>query len=171
MAKATSPIPEGYHSVTPHLVVRGAAEAIDFYKRAFGAQERGRMQGPGGKIMHAEVKIGDSIVMVVDEFPGMGSRSPQSLGGSACSLHIYVPDVDAVWQQAVAAGAQATMPLADQFWGDRFGMVTDPFGHQWTLATHLEDLTPEEMAQRQQEAFAQMAAGQACAGAEEPAMA
>jgi uncharacterized glyoxalase superfamily protein PhnB len=171
MAKASSPIPKGYHSITPHLVVRGAGEAIDFYKRAFGAQELCRMPGPAGKIMHAELKIGDSMMMLVDEFPEMGCLSPQSTGGAGCSLHLYVPDVDSTWEQAVAAGAQVKMPLANQFWGDRFGKITDPFGHEWTLGTHVEDLTPEEMEERQRQAMAQMAAGEACAGAPEAAAA
>ncbi len=150
------PIPEGYHTVTPYLAVNDAARAIDFYKRAFGAQERGRMEGPPGKIGHAELKIGDSIIMLSDEFPGAGCRAPQSLGGTTVNLFIYVKDVDAAFNQAVSAGAKVEMPVADQFWGDRYGKLTDPFGHSWALATHKEDVAPEEMRQRAQQAMAKM---------------
>ena len=151
------PIPDGYHSVTPYLTVRGAAQAIDFYKRAFGAQERERMPGPDGKsVMHAELRIGDSVVMLSDEFPGMGARSPQSLGGTHGYLFLYVEDVDTAWERAVSAGAKVTMPLADMFWGDRFGKLQDPFGHEWGLASHKEDVSPEEIGKRAQAAFAQM---------------
>jgi PhnB protein len=142
------PIPKGYHVVTPSFVVRGAAEAIEFYKKAFGAKELARMPGPDGKVMHAEIKIGDSIVMLSDEFPQMGSSSPQTVGGTSSSLLIYTRDVDALFNQAVAAGAKVAMPLSDMFWGDRYGKVVDPFGHQWQLATHKEDVTPKEMAKR-----------------------
>jgi len=145
---AVKPIPDGWHTVTPSLTVRGAARAIEFYKQAFGAKETMRMPGPEGKIMHAELKIGDSVVMLNDEFPDMGTRSPESLGGSPASLFLYVEDVDAAFDRAVKAGAQVAMPVQDMFWGDRFGRVIDPFGHGWAMATHKEDLTPEEIARR-----------------------
>ena len=156
--KGVRPVPAGYRSVTPYLMVHDAAQALDFYVRAFGAEERSRMPGPGGKIMHAELKIGDSMVMLSDEFPGMsGSRSPQSLGGTSGYLLVYVPDVDELFRRAVGAGAKVEMPLTDMFWGDRFGKVLDPFGHSWGLATHKEDVSPEEIGRRQREAFAAMA--------------
>jgi PhnB protein len=151
------PVPDGYRTVTPYLTVKGAAEAIDFYKRAFGAQEVERMTGPDGKsVMHAEIRIGDSIVMLADEMPQMGTRSPQTLGGATGSIFLYVPDVDSAFKRALDAGARATMPPADMFWGDRFGKLTDPFGHEWGLATHREDLTPEEVRQRGAAAMASM---------------
>ncbi len=152
VAKA-QPIPAGYHILTPSIVVRGAAEAIEFYKKAFGAKEKYRMGGPGGKIMHAEIKIGDSILMLSDEMPEMGNKSPLAVGGTASSVLIYTKNVDALFQQAVAAGAKPVMPVADQFWGDRYGQVTDPYGHVWQLATHKEDLTPKQMAKRAEAAF------------------
>ncbi|TMA79416.1 MAG: VOC family protein [Deltaproteobacteria bacterium] len=144
------PIPPGYHAVTPYLTVRGAARAIDFYKRAFGATEQMRMPAADGeRLMHAEIRIGDSVVMLSDEFPEMGGgRSPESLGGAGGSLFLYVDDVDATFRQAVAAGGKALMPVQDMFWGDRFGRVADPFGHVWGIATHTEDLTPEEIGRR-----------------------
>jgi PhnB protein len=155
MAVAKKPIPEGFHTVTPALVVRDAAKAIEFYKKALGAQELVRMPGPDGKIMHAELKIGDSIIFLSDETPMPGSvKSPQSLGGSTCTLNIYVANVDEQFKQAIAAGGKETMPLADQFWGDRYGTVTDPFGYTWGLATHKEDLSPQEMGKRAQDFFA-----------------
>lgn len=141
----TQPIPEGMHSVTPHLVCEGAAEAIEFYKKAFGATEGGRLPGPGGKIMHAQIRIGGSAVMLVDDFPEWGSHGPKALKGSPVTIHLYVPDVDAVFNQAVAAGATVKMPVADMFWGDRYGMLIDPFGHQWSIATHKRDVSPAEM--------------------------
>jgi PhnB protein len=154
------PIPPGYHTVTPYLTVKGAGQAIEFYKRAFGAQEVERMAGPDGKsVMHAELKIGDSIVMLSDEFPQMGTRSPQTLGGSSGYLFLYVSDVDAAFKRAVDAGAKATMPPADMFWGDRFAKVSDPFGHEWGMATHKEDLSPEEIRKRGQAEMAKMAKG------------
>ena len=157
MTKPAKAIPEGYHTITPHLTVRGADRAIEFYKRAFGAQELTRMPGPDGKgVIHAEIKIGDSIVFLNDELPDKGSRSPQSLGGIAGMLHLYVEDVDAAFKLAVEAGAQVRMPVADMFWGDRYGKVIDPFGHEWGLGTHKEDLTPEEIEKRAQAFFAQM---------------
>ena len=156
---AVKPIPEGYHTVTPYLCVRGAAEAIEFYKKAFGAQEIFRMPYPDGqKLMHAEIKIGDSHIMLSDEMPGMGSssKSPQSLGGSAVSQHLYVENVDKAMEQAVAAGATVEMPAMDMFWGDRFGKLVDPFGHSWSVATHIEDVPGDEMARRGMEAMAAM---------------
>jgi PhnB protein len=150
------PIPQGYHTVTPHLVVRDAERALEFYKRAFGAEIQGVMHGPGGKVMHAVMKIGDSFVMLNDEMPEMGSLSPQSLGGSSVTLHIYVDDVDALYKKASAAGATTTMPVMEMFWGDRYGKVVDPFGHHWSLATHTRDLTMDEIQQGQEEAIAQM---------------
>jgi uncharacterized glyoxalase superfamily protein PhnB len=149
-------IPEGTRTVTPHLVIKGAAKAIDFYARAFGAQEHLRMPGPGGSIGHAELQIGDSLVYLADEWPGGSSRSPQSLKGSSVVIHLYVPDVDAAFQRAVGAGAKVSMPVMDMFWGDRFGQVRDPFGHLWSLATHKEDLTPDEMARRGEAFMASM---------------
>ena len=145
---ATKPIPEGYHSVTPYLAVDDAAQAIEYYKKAFGARERVRMPAPDGKIGHAELEIGDALVMLADPFPHSTARPPTELGGTSVGVHMYVEDVDATVKQAVDAGATVTMEVADQFWGDRFGAVTDPFGHVWTIATHVEDLTPEEIAER-----------------------
>jgi PhnB protein len=145
------PCPRGYHSVTPYLLIRDAAAAIDFYKRAFGATELLRMPGPNGKIMHAEVRIGDSPVMLAEEMPEMGMGGPQSLGGTTVSLMIYVSDVDNQFNQAVAAGGRVTRPLQNQFYGDRSGTLTDPFGHTWTIATHVEDVPPAELDRRFQE--------------------
>ena len=146
MAKpAPKPIPEGMHSLTPHLVCAGAADAIDFYKRAFNAVEQARLPGPDGKLMHAAVKIGDSILMLVDENPQWGSLGPKALKGSPVTIHLYVPDVDATVAKAVAAGAKVSMPVADMFWGDRYGQLEDPFGHRWSVATHTRDLTSEEI--------------------------
>lgn len=139
------PIPEGMHSVTPHLVCRGAADAIEFYKQAFGALEQGRLPGPDGKLMHALIRIGDSAVMLVDEFPEWGSLGPTSLKASPVTLHLYVEDVEATVARAVAAGARITLPVDDMFWGDRYGRIEDPFGHQWSIATHIRDLSPEEI--------------------------
>ena len=150
------PIPEGYHSVTPFMTVRDAAHAIEFYKRAFGAREKGAMKGPDGKIMHAELVIGDSIIMLADEFPEFGSLSPQSIGGSAMGLHIYVEDVDSAFDRAVEAGAKVEMPVADMFWGDRYGKLQDPYGHKWSIGTHKADLSSEEIEQAQEEFMAKM---------------
>jgi PhnB protein len=149
------PIPEGYHTLTPTLTLNDAAAAIEFYKRAFGAEEISRMVAPDGKkIWHAELKIGDSRLMLGDEFPEMGGGlSPKTLGGRTGSLFLYVEDVDAVFQRAVDAGATVTMPVADQFWGDRYGQIRDPFGHDWAFGTHIEDVTDEEIYRRAQ-AFA-----------------
>ena len=147
MAKpAPKPIPEGMHSLTPHLICAGAADAIDFYKRAFNAVEEARIPGPDGKLlMHAAVKIGDSTLMLVDENREWGALGPKALKGSPVTIHLYVPDVDATVAQAVAAGAKVTMPVADMFWGDRYGQLEDPFGHRWSVATHTRDLTSEEI--------------------------
>jgi PhnB protein len=152
MAKASSPVRPGFQTVTPHLTVRGAAEYIDFLKRAFGAVELSRAPGPGGKLMHAEVRVGDAIVMLNDDFPEFG-LPPMAEGRLPVTLHVYVPDVDSLWARATAAGCQVTMPLSDQFWGDRYGQVTDPFGFSWSLATHKEDPTEAEMQERQAKAF------------------
>jgi len=141
------PIPEGYHSVTPYLTINGAAQALEFYKTAFGATELFRMEH-GDKIGHAEIKIGDSPIMLADEFPEMGNRSPVSLGGSSVGIMIYVDDVDKIYNQAIAAGGKEVKPLQDQFYGDRSGTLTDPFGHIWTVATHTEDVAPEEIEKR-----------------------
>ncbi len=151
MTTSMKPIPEGYHTVSPHLVIKNAAAAIEFYKKAFGAKEMGRMPGPDGRIMHAEIQIGDSKVMICDEMPEYGTRSPQTLGGTPVRLVRYVPDVDASFQQAIAVGATSTMPVADMFWGDRFGKLADPYGHEGALATHKEDLTHEEIERRGRE--------------------
>ena len=145
---AVQPIPDGYHSVTPYLYVRGAAEAIAFYEKAFGAVEVMRLAMPGGVIGHAEIRIGNSVVMLSDEMPEWGNKSPQTLGGTSSRLMVYVPDVNALFAQAIAAGASVHKPLADQFYGDRSGSVLDPYGHNWTIATHTEDVPHEEMAAR-----------------------
>ena len=147
---SVQPIPEGYHSVTPYLVVDNAAEAIRFYERAFGATEKFRMP-MGDRIGHAELLIGDSHVMLADEFPEQGHLSPKSRGGTSVSLMLYVPDVDSTFQQALDAGATQQRPLENQFWGDRMGTLVDPFGHQWSLATHVEEVSPEEMQRRMAE--------------------
>lgn len=152
---AVQPIPEGYHSVTPYLICRGAAQAIDFYKKAFGAVELFRMGSPDGRVGHAEIKLGDSIIMLADEHPEMGYRGPQALGGTPVSMLLYVKDVDTQFNQAVAAGGKVQRPLKDQFYGDRSGTLADPFGHVWTLATHKEDLSPEEIERRAVEAMKQ----------------
>lgn len=150
-------VPDGYHTVTASLTVKDGAAAIDFYQRAFGAREIMRVNSPDGKIMHAEIQVGDSRVMLADEHPGMGCAAPVSVGQATGSLYLYVPDVDAAFKRAVAAGAKVVMPVTDMFWGDRFGAVDDPSGHRWGLATHVEDPTPEQMAHRQKEFFASMA--------------
>jgi PhnB protein len=147
---AAKPIPTGYHTATPYLIVKGAAQAIEFYQRAFGARELMRFTSPNGRIGHAEIQIGDSPIMIADEFPEMGYRGPVSLGGSTGGILLYVEDVDARFQQALAAGAKMLKPVQDQFYGDRSGTLEDPFGHLWTLATHREDLSPEEMQRRLQ---------------------
>ena len=154
---AAKPVPDGYHTVTPYLAVDDAAAAIEYYKSAFGAKERERMDGPDGKIGHAELEIGDSLVMLSDPFPQGSTRPPSELGGTSASVFLYVDDVDSVVQKAVDSGASVTMEVADQFWGDRLGTVTDPFGHVWSIATHIEDVPPEEMAERAKAAMAAMA--------------
>lgn len=143
--QAVKRIPEGMHSLTPHIIVKGAAEAITFYTKAFNAVEQVRLPGPGGKLMHASLKIGDSTLMLVDEMPDCGALGPQALKGSPVTLHLYVEDVDAAIAQAEAAGARVTMPAQDMFWGDRYGQLEDPFGHRWSVATHIRDVTPEDM--------------------------
>jgi PhnB protein len=153
---AVQPVPEGYNTVTPYLAVDDATAAIDFYQRAFGAKERSRMSGPDGTIGHAELEIGDSLVMLSDPFPQASTKTPSELGGTSVSVFMYVEDVDTVVKQAVDAGATVTMEVADQFWGDRFGSVKDPFGHLWSIATHVEDVPPEEMAERAKAAMAAM---------------
>jgi uncharacterized glyoxalase superfamily protein PhnB len=153
---AVKRVPEGFHRVTPHLTVRAAAAMIEFYKKAFGAVEKRRAPGPDGKtIMHAELQIGDSIIFLNDEFPQMGALSPLAAKSTAVTLHLYVEDADKQFQQALAAGAEVVMPLADQFWGDRYGMVRDPSGHQWSIGSHMEDLTPAQMKERTAKAFCQ----------------
>jgi PhnB protein len=150
MSSAKSYMPDGYHSVTPYLYIDGAAEAIEFYKRAFGATELYRLPGAEGKIGHAEIKIGDSYIMLADESEPMQAFSPKHYGGVSTSFMVYLPDVDSVFQQAIDAGGSVWRPLADQFYGDRTGGITDPFGHQWYLATHLRDVSPEEMKEAMQ---------------------
>jgi len=154
---SVKPIPDGYHTLTPFLTVRNAARAIEFYKQAFGAQERGgAAKGPDGKIMHAELKIGDSVIMLADEFPEFGSLSPESGGSPSMGLHIYVNHVDEAFDRAVKAGAQVEMPVSDQFWGDRYGKLKDPFGHKWSIATHVKDMSAEEMKRSMDEAMEKM---------------
>jgi PhnB protein len=148
------PIPDGYHTLTPYLAVHDAEQAIEFYKRAFGATERGTMPGPGGKIAHAEIEIGDSVVMLGDPFEGATILPPQQLGGTSGAVFMYVEDVDATVQQAVDAGATVSQPVEDMFWGDRFGKLTDPFGHEWHVATRVEDLSIEEIMERGKQAMA-----------------
>jgi PhnB protein len=155
---AVQPVPEGYHTVTPYLTVDDAAGAIEYYKKAFGAKERVRMEAPDGSIGHAELEIGDALVMLSDPFPQATSKTPKELGGTTAGVFLYVEDVDAVVKQAVDAGATVTMEVADQFWGDRFGSVTDPYGHLWSVATHVEDVPPEEIAERAKAAMAEMSA-------------
>ena len=146
------PIPDGMHTVTPHLVCAGAADAIAFYKKAFNAVEVGRMAGPQGKLLHGAVRIGDSMVMLADEFPDWGSFGPKSLKGSPVTIHLYVEDVDSFVTRAAAAGAKIIMPVQDMFWGDRYGKLEDPFGHHWSVSTHVRDVSPEEMQQAAQKA-------------------
>lgn len=144
---AVKPIPDGMHSLTPHLICAGAADAIAFYKRAFGAVELSRLPAPDGKVMHAMLRFGDSALMLMDEGPDCGALSPMALKGSPVTIHLYVENVDAVVAQAVAAGAKVTMPVTEMFWGDRYGALEDPFGHRWSVATHTRDLTHEEIQQ------------------------
>ena len=145
------PVPDGMHTVTPHLVCAGAADAIEFYKKAFGAVEEGRLPGPNGRLMHAMIRIGDSAVMLVDEMPEWCALGPKALKGSPVTIHLYVDDVDAFAARAVKAGAKITMPVADMFWGDRYGKLEDPFGHQWSVATHQRDVSVEDMRKGMQE--------------------
>ena len=145
VATKPKPIPEGMHTVTPHLICKGAADAIEFYRKAFGAVEEGRIPGPNGLLMHAMIRVAGSPVMLVDEMPEWGALGPNALKGSPVTIHLYVPDADAFFSRAVAAGAKVKMPLEDQFWGDRYGKLEDPFGHHWSVATHLRDVSPQEM--------------------------
>ena len=151
------PIPDGFHTATPSIVVNSSNDAIEFYKKAFGANEIYRFPAPDGKIMHAMIQIGDSYIMMNDEFPGMGARAPGTIGGTPVTIHLFVEDADKIFNQAVAAGATITMPIMDAFWGDRFGTVTDPYGHSWAIATHQKDMSPEEMKKASEEFFANMA--------------
>ena len=160
MAEQVRPIPEGFHSVTPHLVCNDAAAAIAFYQQAFGAVEVGRMGMPGGKIGHAEIRIGDSRLMLADAFPEYGSNDPLTLKGSPVVIHLYVENADAVWDQAIAAGAEPIMPLSDAFWGDRYGQVQDPFGHRWSIATHQREVSMDEMQDAMQQMMAQAPKGE-----------
>lgn len=154
------PIPDEYHTITPTLTVNDAARAIEFYQQGLGAEERLRMPAPDGKrVMHAELKIGDSVIMLSDEMPGQDCRSPQAYGGTPVAFYVYVEDVDAAFDRAVAAGATVKMPVEDMFWGDRIGSVTDPSGHVWTLATHVEEVSPEEMEERGREFMQKMTQG------------
>jgi PhnB protein len=157
-AKKVLPVPKGYHAVTAYLSVQNAAQALDYYKRAFGAKELVRMPMPDGKVGHAEIKLGDSHVMLADEMPNMGFLSPQSRGGTTVQLHLYVPDVDAMVQRALAAGGKLTRPIEDKFYGDRAGTLEDPYGHVWYIATHKEDVPPKEMKRRMDEMARKMAA-------------
>ena len=159
MNKPTQPIPDGYHTLTPHLVVNDASRAIEFYQKAFGAEECFRMPAPDGKIIHADLQIGNSHLFLVDEMPAMDSKGPHLTGGAPVTIHMYVKDVDTTFENAIAAGAQVRMPVADMFWGDRYGVVIDPFGHSWSLATHKEDPSPAEIAKRAEAAFAAGARG------------
>jgi PhnB protein len=157
MPEKVKAVPEGFHTLTPHLVVRNADQAIEFYKKAFGAELLGDpARGPDGKVMHAQLRIGDSFLMLNDEMPEYGALSPLSGGSSSVTVHIYTPNVDAAFERATSAGAKVGMPLKDQFWGDRYGTVTDPFGHKWSLASHVKDLSPEEMKLGMDEAMAKM---------------
>jgi uncharacterized glyoxalase superfamily protein PhnB len=159
MTDKVKAVPDGFHTITPHLTVRDANRALDFYQKAFGAEVLHVMPAPGGKVMHAAIKIGDSIVMLADEFPEYGGTSASAGDSTSCSgdaLHIYIDNVDAAFERAVSAGATVKMPVMDMFWGDRYGQVIDPFGHRWSLATHTRDMTPEEMNREQEKAFSQM---------------
>ena len=158
MAGRVKAVPDGMHTITAHLVVNGAAKAVEFYRKAFGAEVKGIHYAPDGKVMHAEIKIGDSMLFLADEFPMPGCpSSPKTLGNTSVVLNIYVENVDRLFNQAVTAGATPTMPLSNQFWGDRYGQVTDPFGHRWALGQHVEDVSPEELERRGREAFEEMA--------------
>jgi PhnB protein len=154
MATKAKPIPDGHRTVTPYLAIKGAAKALDFYKRAFGATELYSLPMPDGRIGHAEIKLGDSVIMFADEFPEHGFRAPQTIGGSPVTLHLYVEDVDAFVKKALGAGAKEIKPVTDQFYGDRSGQVEDPFGHVWSIATHKEDVSPAEIQKRAEAMFA-----------------
>ncbi|HMK58610.1 MAG TPA: VOC family protein [Nitrososphaeraceae archaeon] len=157
MTATVKAIPEEHHTITPYLVVKNGAQAIEFYKKGLGAEERFRMNGPDGKsIVHVQLKMGDSVFMLADEFPQMNSLSPESIGGSPVSMYVYVEDVDAVFNQAVSAGATVLNPVMDMFYGDRWGYIRDPFGHLWSIATHKKDLTPDELKKAAEIAFAEM---------------
>jgi PhnB protein len=157
MTDKVKAVPDGFHTVTPHLTVRDAHRALEFYQKAFGAEILHVAPAPGGKVLHASLRIGDSILMLNDEFPEMGgSLGPSTPGGSGVALHIYLENVDAAFNRAVSAGASVKMPLMDMFWGDRYGVVMDPFGHKWSLATHTRDMSPEEMEREQEKAFAKL---------------
>lgn len=155
----TPPVPRGFHTVTPYLVIDGAAQALEFYKKAFGAKELERQPVPGGKLMHARVKIGDSIVMMSDEFPGSGAKAPSNIGTSTVTLHIYAKNVDKLWQQALDAGAKSTMPLDNQFWGERYGQLSDPFGHRWSISARVK-MIRKEMEEKQKQAMAMFGQGE-----------
>ena len=161
---AVRPIPEGFRTITPHLICSGAAAALAFYQQAFGAQELSRMPGPGGKILHAQIRIGDSLLMLADEFSDAGSAGSQPSANMHVYIHLYVEDADALFARAVEAGARPLMPPADMFWGDRYGQVEDPFGHRWSIATHKRDMTPQQMREEMEKAMSQM--GQGCGGAQ-----
>jgi PhnB protein len=156
MPEQVKAVPPGFHALTPHLTVRNAEQALEFYKNAFGAEVLHVAHMPDGKVMHASLRIGDSMLMLNDEFPDYGTLSPLSTGGSAVTIHIYTDNVDAAFNRAVSAGAQVKMPLADQFWGDRYGVVADPFGHKWSLGAHIKDMSPEEMQREMDRAMAAM---------------
>ena len=156
MPEQVKAVPPGFHTLTPHLVVRNAEQALEFYKNAFGAEVLHVAHMPDGKVMHASLRIGDSMLMLNDELPDYGTLSPLSTGGSAVTIHIYTENVDAAFNRALSAGAQVKMPLADQFWGDRYGVVADPFGHKWSLGAHIKDMSPEEMQREQDRAMAAM---------------
>ncbi|HJT69408.1 MAG TPA: VOC family protein [Terriglobales bacterium] len=156
MSEQVQAVPPGFHTLTPHLIVRNATQAIEFYKKALGAEVLGVAPLPDGRIMHALLRIGDSMLMLNDEMPEFGALSPLANGGSGVTIHIYTQDVDAAFNRAVSAGAKVGRPLMDQFWGDRYGVVSDPYGHQWSLASHIKDMSPEDMQRAQDEAFAKM---------------
>jgi uncharacterized glyoxalase superfamily protein PhnB len=156
MSEQVQAVPPGFHTLTPHLIVRNATQAIEFYKKALGAEVLGIAPLPDGRIMHALLRIGDSMLMLNDEMPEFGALSPLANGGSGVTIHIYTQDVDAAFNRAVSAGAKVGRPLMDQFWGDRYGVVSDPYGHQWSLASHIQDMSPEDMQRAQDEAFAKM---------------
>lgn len=149
-----NPVPEGFHTLTPYIEIEGAAEAIEFYKRAFGAKEKSRMGAPGGKVGHADLEIGDSLLMLADPFPHSSIKTPKDVGATTVTLFLYVDDADALVQRAVDAGATLTRPVENKFWGDRFGIVTDPYGHTWSIGTHVEDVSPEELFERARAAMA-----------------